>query len=59
MPRSCASSSKAAGIAALSDRLTELETRQDSLTAHLSDIPQDVPELHPGIAQPIGAGSSV
>lgn len=36
---------------ALSDRLTELETRQDSLTARLSDIPEDVPDLHPGIAE--------
>ncbi|WP_440411879.1 recombinase family protein [Neorhizobium petrolearium] len=36
---------------ALSDRLSELETRQDSLTARLSDIPQDVPDLHPGIAE--------
>jgi Recombinase. len=36
---------------ALSDRLTELEARQDSLTARLADIPQDVPDLHPGIAE--------
>ncbi len=36
---------------ALSDRLTELEARQDSLTARLSDVPQDVPDLHPGIAE--------
>lgn len=35
---------------ALSDRLTELETRQDSLTARLSDTPPDTPDLHPGIA---------
>lgn len=35
---------------ALSDRLTELEARQDNLTARLTDIPQDVPDLHPGIA---------
>lgn len=36
---------------ALSDRLTELETRQDSLTARLCDAPQDVPDIHPGIAE--------
>ena len=36
---------------ALSDRLTELEARQDSLTARLSDAPQDVPDIHPGIAE--------
>lgn len=35
---------------ALSDRLTELEVKQDSLTARLSDAPQDVPAIHPGIA---------
>jgi len=35
----------------LSDRLTELETKQDSLTARLSDMPQDVPDIHPGIAE--------
>jgi len=36
---------------ALSERLTELETRKDSLTARLADLPQDVPDLHPGIAE--------
>ena len=36
---------------ALSDRLTELEARQDNLTARLADIPQDVPDLHPSIAE--------
>ena len=36
---------------ALSDRRTELEARQDSLTAHLSLAPQDVPDIHPGIAE--------
>lgn len=36
---------------ALSDRLTELETKQDSLTARLADIPQNVPDIHPGIAE--------
>lgn len=36
---------------ALSERLTELETKQDSITARLADIPQDVPDLHPGIAE--------
>src|SRR5690606_16124574 len=30
---------------------TELEARQDSLTARLSDVPQDVPDLHPSIAE--------
>ncbi|HVW65636.1 MAG TPA: hypothetical protein VHB01_11540 [Nitrosospira sp.] len=35
----------------LSDRLTELETKQDSLTARLSDVLQDVPDIHPGIAE--------
>jgi len=36
---------------ALSDRLTELEAKQDSLTARLSDVPQDVPDIHPNIAE--------
>ncbi len=36
---------------ALSDRLTELEAKQDSPTARLSDAPQDVPDIHPGIAE--------
>jgi hypothetical protein len=36
---------------ALSDRLTELETKQDSLTSRLSDAPQDVPEIHPRMAE--------
>lgn len=36
---------------ALSDRLTELEAKQDALTARLSDAPQDVPDMHPGIAE--------
>lgn len=36
---------------ALSDRLTELETRQDSLMARLSQEPKDVPAIHPGIAE--------
>jgi site-specific DNA recombinase len=36
---------------ALSDRLTELEARQDSLTARLSGAPQDVPDIHPGMAE--------
>ncbi|WP_245337291.1 hypothetical protein [Shinella sp. HZN7] len=36
---------------ALSDRLTELEAKQDSLTARLSDVPQVVPDIHPGIAE--------
>ena len=36
---------------ALSDRLTELETKQDNLTARLSEAPQSVPDIHPGIAE--------
>ncbi|MGD9920655.1 MAG: recombinase family protein [Pseudorhodoplanes sp.] len=36
---------------ALSDRLTELEARQESLTARVPDAPQDVPDMHPGIAE--------
>ena len=36
---------------ALSDRLTELEAKQDSLTAHLSNGPQDVPDIHPNISE--------
>ena len=36
---------------ALSDRLTELEAKQVSLSARLSDAPQDVPDIHPGIAE--------
>jgi site-specific DNA recombinase len=36
---------------ALSDRLTELEARQDNLTARLAYIPQEGPDLHPGIAE--------
>lgn len=36
---------------ALSDRRTELETKQDGLTARLSDAPQDVPDIHPNIAE--------
>ncbi|MDH6230809.1 site-specific DNA recombinase [Mesorhizobium soli] len=35
----------------LSARLTELETKQDSLTARLSDAPQDTLDIHPGIAE--------
>jgi len=35
----------------LSDRLTELEKTQDGLTARLTDVPQDVPDIHPGIAE--------
>lgn len=36
---------------ALSERLTELEAKQDDLTARLSQAPVDVPDLHPGIAE--------
>lgn len=36
---------------ALSERLTELEARQDSLAARMSDAPQDTPDIHPGIAE--------
>ncbi|MGX5721231.1 recombinase family protein [Shinella zoogloeoides] len=35
---------------ALSDRLSELEAKQTSLTARLSDVPEDVPDIHPGVA---------
>lgn len=50
-PRSCASSEQGGWYRALSGRLTELEAKQDSLTARLSDAPQDVPDIHPGIAE--------
>jgi hypothetical protein len=36
---------------ALSDRLTELEAKQDSLTARLSNGPRDVPDIHPNISE--------
>lgn len=36
---------------ALSERLAELEAKQDGLTARLSDVPLDVPDLHPGITE--------
>ena len=36
---------------ALSDRLTELEAKQDSFTARLSNGPQDVPDIHPNISE--------
>ena len=36
---------------ALSERLTELEARKDSLAARMSDAPQDAPDIHPGIAE--------
>lgn len=36
---------------ALSDRLTELEAKQDSLTTRLSNAPQDVPDIHLGIVE--------
>jgi DNA invertase Pin-like site-specific DNA recombinase len=36
---------------ALSDRLTELEAQQDSLTARLSNGSQDVPDIHPNISE--------
>ncbi|MGL4288103.1 MAG: hypothetical protein ACRCVA_17275 [Phreatobacter sp.] len=34
-----------------SDRLTGLEKKQDGLTARLTDVPQDVPDIHPNIAE--------
>lgn len=43
---------------ALSDRLTELETKQDSLTARLTDVPQTRPTFIPASRKPTGAGSS-
>ena len=36
---------------ALSTRLTELETKQDGLTARLSDVPNNTPDIHPNIAE--------
>ncbi len=36
---------------ALSDRLTELEKKQDGLTARLTEVPQDAPDIHPNIAE--------
>ena len=36
---------------ALSDWLTELEAKQDSFTARLSNGPQDVPDIHPNISE--------
>jgi site-specific DNA recombinase len=36
---------------ALSERLSELEARQDNLNTRLAEIPADVPDLHPGIAE--------
>jgi DNA invertase Pin-like site-specific DNA recombinase len=36
---------------ALSERLTELEARQDGLTARMANVRQDVPDMHPGIAE--------
>ena len=35
----------------LSDRLTELEAKQDNLTTRLSNVPQDVPDIHPNISE--------
>jgi hypothetical protein len=31
--------------------LTALESKQDELTARLAEAPQDVPDIHPGIAE--------
>jgi predicted nucleic acid-binding protein len=33
---------------ALSDRLTELEAKQDGLTARLTEVPDDGPDIHRG-----------
>jgi tRNA(Met) C34 N-acetyltransferase TmcA len=38
----------------LSDRLTVLETKQDALTARLTEEPRDAPDIHPGIAETFG-----
>ena len=35
----------------LSARLTELETRQDGLTARLQDMPPGTPDIHPNTAE--------
>jgi site-specific DNA recombinase len=36
---------------ALTDRLGELERKQEDLKARLTETPQDVPDIHPGIAE--------
>lgn len=36
---------------ALSTRLTELETKQEGLSARLSDVPNATPDIHPNIAE--------
>jgi site-specific DNA recombinase len=36
---------------ALTDRLGELERKQKDLKARLTEAPQDVPDIHPGIAE--------
>ncbi len=33
------------------DRLTELETKQDELTARLSEAPADIPDIRPNVAE--------
>ncbi len=38
-------------LRALSDRLAELVAKQDIHSARLADIPQDIPDLHPGVAE--------
>jgi site-specific DNA recombinase len=35
---------------ALSDRLTELERKQDELNARLQELPADTPDIHPNVA---------
>jgi len=36
---------------ALTDRLGELERRQDELTARLSRVPADIPDIHPNVCE--------
>jgi hypothetical protein len=36
---------------ALSERLGELEKREDELNARLTDVPNDIPDIHPGIVE--------
>jgi seryl-tRNA synthetase len=36
---------------ALSERLGELEKREEELNARLTDVPEDIPDIHPGIVQ--------
>ena len=37
-------------VRGMSDRLRELEARQDELTERLAAVPEDIPDIHPNIA---------